>query len=267
MQRLKDRVAVVTGAGSGLGKAIALGYAKEGAKVIIADICEESGLQVEALIKEEGHEALFIKTDVTKASSVNSMAKKAIEAYKKIDLLCNNTGACIEAKHKIRIVELTDNEWDYTLDLGLKSIHNCCRAIIPHIINAGGGTIVNISSIAGSVPTFSAAFAATKAGVVAITKSIAIQYADDNIRCNCICPGAFETPGGLAAGKKGLYSDVDTRRVRLIQRFGRPEDIANAAIFLSCDESSYITATSLAVDGGMLSLVTNIPPRQLTKKK
>lgn len=262
MDRLAGRVAVVTGAGSGIGRGIAEGFAREGAEVVVADINAETGAETAEAINAAGGRALFCQVDVTIPRQVNKMAKEAAAYFGKIHILCNNTGAAtVEPSRVIRIVDLTDSQWDDIFDLGLKSIHNCCRAIIPEIIRAGGGSVINISSIAGSAPAFSAAFSAMKAGVIAISRAIAIQYADDNIRCNSICPGAIRSPGGVAAAKKGLYAGEDRNRVRLINRFGTPEDVANAAVFLASEESSYITATNLAVDGGMLSLVSHVPPR------
>lgn len=261
MDRLKDRTAVVTGAGAGLGRGIAEGFAREGASVVIVDINRENGMETVEKIRSAGGTAMFCETDVTNPKAVEKMTRSAVKAFGKIDILCNNTGAAIEAIKVIRLVELTDEQWNDTFNLGLKSIHNCCRCIIPEIIKAGGGAIVNISSIAGVVPAFGAAFSAMKAGVIAITRSIAVQYADDGIRANVICPGAIQTPGGIAASRKGLYAGINKDRVRLIERFGTAEDVANAAIFLASDEASYITAASLAVDGGMLSLIEKIPPR------
>ena len=263
MDRLKDRVAVVTGAGIGIGRGIAEGFAREGAAVVVADINAETGKDAVDQIIKAGGEAIFSKTDVTKPKQVEKMTKLAVEAFGKIDILCNNTGAATkEVSQVIRLVELSDDDWNNIFELGLKSIHNCCRCIIPEMIKAGGGSIVNISSIAGTAPAFSAAFASMKAGVIAVTRSIAIQYADDNIRANAICPGAIRSPGGVAVAKKGLYAGADQSRVRLIERFGTVQDVANAAIFLASEEASYITATSLAVDGGMLALVPHIPPRR-----
>lgn len=260
-ERLEGRVGIVTGAASGLGKAIAVGFARAGADVVIADIDTHAAEETAREMNADGLSAYAVHCDVTKPSSVKAMVRKSVARFGKVDLLCNNTGACLEAKLKIRLVELTDAQWDQTFDLGLKSIHNCCREVVPEMIKAGGGGIINISSVAGDRPAFSAAFSAMKAGVIAITKSIAIQYADDNIRCNCICPGAFRTTGGLAAGKKGLFAGMNARRVRLIQRFGEAEDIAPVAVFFASEDSRYITGQSLDVDGGMLSLVENIPPR------
>lgn len=263
MDRLKEQTAVITGAASGIGKGIALAFAREGAQVAVADIDTARGEATAQEIRQAGGQAIFTRTDVTKPESVAKMTQAVMDAFGRITILCNNTGDAVEARRSIRIVELTDSEWNETFDLGLKSIHNCCRCIIPHMIDSGGGSIVNISSIAGTAPAFSAAFSAMKAGVIAITRALAVQYADDNIRANCICPGAIRTPGGISAAKQGIYAGINNDRIRLIERFGTPEDVANAAVFLASEESSYITATSLAVDGGMLALVSNIPPRTL----
>lgn len=263
MNRLSGQTAVITGAASGIGKGIALAFAREGAEVVVADIDSALGEATAHEIEQAGGRAIFARTDVTRPESVAQMTQATMEAFGRITILCNNTGDAVEARKSIRIVELTDSEWDETFDLGLKSIHNCCRCVIPHMIDSGGGAIINISSIAGTAPAFSAAFSAMKAGVIAITRSLAVQYADDNIRANCICPGAIRTPGGISVAKQGIYAGINNDRVRLIERFGTPEDVANAAIFLASEESSYITAASLAVDGGMLALVSNIPPRTL----
>lgn len=263
MDRLKGQTAVITGAASGIGKGIALAFAREGAQVAVADIDTARGEATAQEIRQAGGQAIFTRTDVTKPESAAKMTQAVMDAFGRITILCNNTGDAVEARRSIRIVELTDSEWNETFDLGLKSIHNCCRCIIPHMIDSGGGSIVNISSIAGTAPAFSAAFSAMKAGVIAITRALAVQYADDNIRANCICPGAIRTPGGISAAKQGIYAGINNDRVRLIERFGTPEDVANAAVFLASEESSYITAASLAVDGGMLALVSNIPPRTL----
>ena len=263
MDRLKGQTAVITGAASGIGKGIALAFAREGAQVAVADIDTARGEATAQEIRQAGGQAIFTRTDVTKPESAAKMTQAVMDAFGRITILCNNTGDAVEARRSIRIVELTDSEWNETFDLGLKSIHNCCRCIIPHMIDSGGGSIVNISSIAGTAPAFSAAFSAMKAGVIAITRALAVQYADDNIRANCICPGAIRTPGGISAAKQGIYAGINNDRIRLIERFGTPEDVANAAVFLASEESSYITAASLAVDGGMLALVSNIPPRTL----
>ncbi len=261
MGKLEGRIAIITGAASGIGRAIAIEFAREGAISVLADIDDERGKETESLICSEIGQALFIQTDVRSPKSVESMADEVYRKYGRIDILCNNTGDAVEARKKIRIADLSDKEWDDTFSLGLKSIHNTARAVIPRMVESGGGSILNISSIAGWYPAFSAAFSSMKAGVIAITRSIAIQYADDNIRCNSICPGAIETPGGIAAKKQGLFSDSDLYRVRLIQRLGRPEEIARPAVFLVSDDASYITGAMLPVDGGMLNLVPHIPER------
>lgn len=261
MGKLEGRVAVVTGGGSGLGRGMCLRFAKEGAKVIVADLKPESAEETVRMIEADGGEALAVECNVLVAESIEAMVKKGVEKFGKIDILSNNTGICLEARNSIRIVDLTEKDWDFTMNLNLKSTFLCCKYVIPEMIKAGGGGIVNIASIAGHKPAFSAAYGAAKAGVIAFTQSVAMQYADDNIRVNAICPGPMKTPTGIMANKLGIYKQAQPARIRMLERLGEPEDIANAAVFLLSDESSFMTGTRLDVDGGSFAMTVNIPPR------
>jgi len=262
MKRLEGHVCVVTGGGAGLGRGIAMRIASEGAAVAIADIDLIAGETVAEEIRNAGGEATAYKCDVTKEEDVKTLVKKAKEKYGKIDLLCNNTGISLEARNIIRIEDLTEEQWDLMFNVGLKSIFFTCKHIIPEMIEAGGGSIVNVASVAATHPTFGAAYGAVKAGVVGITKALAVQYADDNIRCNCVSPGAMITPGGASAANSGVFKDASEHRTRLINRFGTPEDVGAAVAFLLSDDAAYITAANLSVDGGCLSIVSKIPPRE-----
>ncbi len=262
MGRLENRVAVVTGGGSGLGRGMCLRFAKEGAAVIAADIKLESAEETVRMIQTDGGRAIAVKCNVLDANEIQAMVKEGVKAFGKIDILSNNTGICLEARKGIRVAELSEEDWDFTMNINLKSAFLCCKYVIPEMIKAGGGGIVNISSIAGHMPAFSAAYGAAKAGVIAFTESIAMQYADDNIRCNAICPGPMKTPTGLMSNKLGIYKDAQKARIRMIERLGEAEDIANAAVFLLSDESSFITGTRIDVDGGSFAMTTNIPPRE-----
>ncbi|MDD5917670.1 MAG: glucose 1-dehydrogenase [bacterium] len=261
MGKLEGRVAVVTGGGSGLGRGMCLRFAKEGAKVIVADLKPEAAEETVRLIKEEQGEALAVECNVLISESIQEMVKKGVEAFGKIDILSNNTGICLEARTSTRICDLKEEDWDFTMNLNLKSTYLCCKYVIPEMIKAGGGNILNISSIAGHKPAFSAAYGAAKAGVIALTQSVAMQYADDNIRVNCICPGPMKTPTGIMANKLGIYKQAQPARIRMLERLGEAEDIANAAVFLLSDDSSFITGTRLDVDGGSIAMTVNIPPR------
>jgi len=261
MKKLEGHVCVVTGGGAGLGKGIARRIASEGAVTIIAELNSEAGETAAEEIRIAGGEAIAFKCDVSKEEDVIALVKASKEKFGKIDLLCNNTGVSLEARNIIRIEDLTEEQWDLMFNVGLKSIFFTCKHIIPEMIKAGGGSIVNIASVAGTQPTFGAAYGAVKAGVIGITKALAVQYADSNIRCNSVSPGAMQTPGGAAAANSGVFKDVSGHRAKLINRFGTPDDVGAAVTFLLSDEASYITAANLAVDGGCLSIVSKIPPR------
>lgn len=262
MGKLENRVAVVTGGGSGLGRGMCIRFAAEGAKVIIADLKPDAAEETAAMIREKGGEALAVECNVLIAENIAAMVKTGVAAFGKIDLLSNNTGICLEARNSTRIVDLEEKDWDFTMDLNLKSTYLCCKYVIPEMIKAGGGAIVNIASIAGHKPAFSAAYGAAKAGVIALTQSVAMQYADDNIRVNCICPGPMKTPTGIMANRLGIYKQAQPARIRMLERLGEAEDIANAAVFLLSEDSSFITGTQLNVDGGSIAMTVNIPPRQ-----
>lgn len=261
MKRLEGKCAVVTGAGAGLGRGIAIRVAQEGAKVLAVDLDLEAARSAAADIRAQGGSAEPFQCDVTREDSVAAMAQAGASAFGKIDLLCNNVGASFEARQILRITELTEEQWDCLLDINLKSVFLTCKHIIPLMLQAGGGSIVNITSIACSKPTFGAAYGAAKAGITALSNAIAVQFADDAIRCNTVAPGAMHTPGGASVKKQGVFKDQGSHRVRLIDRFGEPEDVAAAVAFLLSDDAAFITATNLAVDGGSLTLISDIPKR------
>ena len=259
-ERLKDKVAIVTGAGSigsgwGNGKATAVLFAREGAKVFAVDINRTAVEETKAIIDAEGGRCAIRATDVSKASDVEAMVDSCIETYGHIDILHNNVGivevgGCVEA---------SEQSWDYVNDVNLKSVFLACKYALPHMEAQGGGAIVNISSIASirwlGVPYVS--YSATKGGINQITKSIAIQYAKRNIRANAILPGFMNTPM-VAAGLADAYADGDVEKMIEIRdnlcptgKMGDAWDVAYAALFLASDEAKYVTGTELVVDGGL----------------
>ena len=267
MKRLENRVIVVTGGGQGLGSGIARRLSEEGSAVALLDIDVEKAQAVADEINAAGGSALACKCNVMDAAMIQETVTAIKAKFGKIDGLVNVVGVSNEARNKLWITDLTEEQWDFLIDVNLKSVFLMTKYVLPAMIEAGGGSIVNISSQAAFAPNFGAAYAASKAGVVAFTKSTAVQYVDDKIRANVIAPGAMDTPGGVSVSGKGIFKGHNQRRNRMIwDRAGRPEDIAAAAAYLLSDEASFITGTTIDIDGGMLALLTDIPKRVETEE-
>ncbi len=246
--KLKNKVAIITGASSGIGRAIAELYAAEGAMIAVADLDETGGTETVDIVREKGGYALFVKTDVSKAREVASMARQAMEKYGRIDILVNNAG--IEGKSALT-ADYPEEDWDRVLAVNLKSVFLCSKYVIPEMFKNCQGAIVNISSIAGMTAFQKApAYAASKAGIIALTRSMAIEYAPNNIRVNCICPGIIKTPMVERSTKGSLDAERKLIREEPLGRIGKPEEVANAALYLASDDSSYVTGSALVVDGG-----------------
>ena len=261
MDRSAGKNAIVTGGGAGLGRSIALRLAAEGAKVLVVDLDLDAAKRTATEILSHNGKAMAVRCDVTDESDVAAMVQAGKEAFGKLDYLCNNVGISFEARRIIRITELTEMEWDQLININLKSVFLVCKHTIPAMLETGGGSIVNITSLACSKPTFGAAYGAAKAGLVALSNAIAVQFADDGIRCNTVAPGAMRTPGGASAKGEGVFKNQHQHRVRLINRVGEAEEVAAAVAFLLSDDASYINATNLAVDGGALTLISDIPKK------
>ena len=267
MRRLENRVIVVTGGGQGLGSGIAKRLSEEGSAVALLDIDLEKAQAVADEINAAGGSALACKCNVMDAAMIQETVAAVKARFGKIDGLVNVVGVSNEARNKLWITDLTEEQWDFLIDVNLKSIFLMTKYTLPEMIEAGGGSIVNISSQAAFAPNFGAAYAAAKAGAVAFTKSTAVQFVDDNIRANVIAPGAMDTPGGVSVSGKGIFKGHNQRRNRMIwDRAGRPEDIAAAAAYLLSDEASFITGATIDIDGGMLALLTDIPKRVETEE-
>jgi len=251
MERLKEKVTLITGVGSGIGRATALMFAKEGAKVVGADVNQKGGLEVIETIKRAGGEATFVTADLSETKDVERLVKKAL-VYGKIDVLFNNAGVELVKK----LTDTTEEEWDRIIKINLRSVFLCCKYVIPEMIKKGGGVIINNASVAGLVGSFSTAYSASKGAIIALTKNLAVDLAQDNIRVNCICPGAIETPMfHRVLEKQGDPEVVRKERIKSypMGRFGRPEEVAQTALFLACDESSFMTGAVVVVDGGFTS--------------
>ena len=255
-ERLKGKVAIVTGAGSigpgiGNGKATAILFAREGARVMAVDMNLEAAEEAKRIIDEEGGECIAFQADVSKASDCKSMVEKCIQTFGRIDVLDNNVGIGGHGGP----VECSEETWDRVMTVNVKSMFLTCKYVLPYMEKQGSGSIVNISSInAISVTAPMAAYATSKAGVIAFTREVAFQYAHKGIRANVILPGLMKTPMVAAGGKEAYGDDIEAMwrkrdSMSPTGKQGEPWDIAHAALFLASDEAKYITGTRLIVDG------------------
>jgi len=242
--KLDGKVALITGAGSGIGRASALLFAKEGAKLAVADRVPKGGRETVAMIKKAKGEAIFIEADVSKAADVEKMVKKTVDAYGRIDILYNNAG--IGSRTLGFTADLTEEDWDAVLDTNLKSAFLGSKYAIPIMIKQGGGVIINTASAQalGGGPLVSP-YCAAKAGMILLSKTIAAEYAKQNIRANCVCPGMINTP----MMPPDMFASLQMEFIPQ-GRPGEPEEIARAALFLASDDATYVNGAYLVVDGG-----------------
>lgn len=250
---LEDKVAMVTGGASGIGRGIAMRLAELGAAVMILDINAEDGEQTSAAIMRQGGKASFHRCDVRSSCDCKEAVARALEVFGRIDILCNNAGVILRKN----IVELEEGEWDLALDVTLKGIFLLSREVIPHMINSGGGVIVNTGSgwsLKGGPQA--ASYCAAKAGVLNLTRAMAIDHGKDHIRVNCVCPGDVDTPMLQSEceqlGEEHAKFLLDAAN-RPVARVGTPDDVANAVLFLVSGMSQWVTGASLVVDGGGLA--------------
>jgi NAD(P)-dependent dehydrogenase (short-subunit alcohol dehydrogenase family) len=244
--RLQGKVAVVTGGASGIGKAIAAAYVREGARVALVDIDEAKGKQAAAEISTNG-EAISVRTDVTDSASVNQMAAEVDRRFGRIDILVNNVGVRITKP----FLEHTDADWNVMIATNLTGPFFCARAVTPFMIRGGRGRIINTASIASFVGRPNrVAYVSAKSGLLGMTRALAIDLGGSGITVNAIAPGSINSPMNAS---QAADADHDWGKETPVGRWGTPEDIANAALFLALDESSYITGAELKVDGGWVS--------------
>lgn len=251
MGKLDGKVAVITGAASGIGRATALLFAKEGAKLILADVDEEKGQQVAEEINRSGGTAKFLRTDVSNPEDVQRMIGAAVDSYGQLNVLYNNAG--IEGD-QAPTADCTLENFDRVIAVNLKGVFLGMKYGIPAILKSGGGSVINTASTAGlaGFPTLPA-YCASKGGVIQLTKTAALEYGRLGVRVNCICPGGIWTPLVERFGRSREEAEKLAEQYHALGRFGNPEEVASLALFLASDDSSFCTGAAYLVDGGMLA--------------
>jgi len=247
--RFKDKVAVVTGGTSGMGRAAVLGFAKEGASVVVNDIDAEKLEEVAEEIKSTGGDVLTIRGDITKKETISRMVNDTIQRFSKIDILFNYVGGEPNLGPHAPFLEQNDEFWDKMIELNLKSTMLACQAVLQKMIKRKYGKIINTGAIAGKVGAPNMApYSAVKGGIIALTKALAIEMAPFEININCVCPGPVATPG-----LQKVFAEIDEdfiADITALKRIGKPEEVASAVLYLASDEAAFITGQAVSVDGG-----------------
>jgi NAD(P)-dependent dehydrogenase (short-subunit alcohol dehydrogenase family) len=250
MSQFAGKVALVTGGASGIGRASAVAFAREGAKIVVADVGVEGGEETARRIKQTGGDAVFVRTDVSKAAEVEGLLQRVVETFGRLDFAHNNAGV---AGADAATADCTEENWDHTIAVNLKGVWLCMKYEIPQMLEQGGGAIVNTASIAGLVGLEgSPAYCASKGGVVQLTRAAALDYAKTGIRVNAVCPGVIRTPMveplvGEPEAHAGLIA------MEPIGRLGKPEEVVEAVVWLCSDAASFVTGIAMPVDGGLVA--------------
>ncbi len=248
---LENKVALVTGGGSGIGRACALAFAREGAKVVVADIMERGGKETVQMIKEAGGESIFVKTDVSKTADVEALVKRAVDTYGRLDCGINNAG--IEGINA-PTADYTEENWERVININLKGVWLCMKYEIPEMQKQGGGAIVNMASVAGLVGFQGMpAYCASKGGIIQLTKVAALEYAKSGIRVNAVCPGVIRTPMVERVTGGNPEAEAQFTAIEPVGRMGTPEEIAESVVWLCSDAASFVTGHPMVVDGGLIA--------------
>ncbi|MDQ2940959.1 MAG: glucose 1-dehydrogenase [Chloroflexota bacterium] len=249
--RLADKVAIITGAGSGMGRVAAQMFAAEGAKVVVAEFDAAAGSETVDLVKASGGEASFVRADVSDEADAKAMVAHAVDRFGRVDVLYNNAGVMPEQDHSV--IDTDVPTWDRVMAINVRGVFLACKYAIPRMVEHGSGSVINISSFVAllgcSVPQD--AYTASKGAVLSMTRSLAVQFGPQGVRSNAICPGPVETPMLM----EWLLKDEAARKVRLARnptgRFGKPEEIVNVAVYLASDESRWTNGAHFVIDGGI----------------
>lgn len=249
--QFSGKVALVTGAASGIGRATAIAFARHGAKVVVSDVDDDAGAETVALVRAQNTDALFVHADVSRRSAVEALISAAVQMYGRIDFAFNNAGV---SGARAMMADYSEESWDRVIDINLKGVWLCMKYELQQMLRQGGGVIVNTSSTAGQTGSRGVgAYVASKHGVIGLTKAAALEYARQNIRVNAILPGTIHTHliDEFTRGNEQMLQEFAEGEP--IGRLGRPEEVANAVIWLCSTESSFVTGATLAVDGGRLA--------------
>jgi NAD(P)-dependent dehydrogenase (short-subunit alcohol dehydrogenase family) len=249
--RLEDKVCIITGAGGGMGRTAALMFAAEGARVVVAEFSQAAGEETVRLVREAGGAATFVNVDVSNEDDARAMVDHAVATYGRLDVLYNNAGIMPEEDHSV--TDTSVEAWDRVMAVNVRGVFLGCKYAIPRMVEQGSGSVINISSFVALMGCSNPqdAYTASKGAVLALTKSLAVQFGPKGVRTNAICPGPVETPLLM----DWLVKDEEAKRIRLARnptgRFGRPEEIVHMGIYLASDESRWTNGAQLVVDGGI----------------